>query len=397
MDKRIIVLALANFAMGTEAFVYAGHLGTLAIDLSVSIPVAGQLAAAFAVTLAVTGPVVAGLAARFDRRTVIASGLVLIGLLNLLAAFQESFVGLVAVRILCGIGAGLVGPISSVAATEPVPPEMRGKAMAAMLGGVTLAFILGVPAGSIIGDYAGWRGTFVFAGVVALAVAVPTLLILPRLPGSVGNQVFTLGDVTDPRVWPSFAMTFVGFAAAFTIVAYIGPLATAIAGLSGSGIGFVQALIGVGSIGGIVLGGRMAGKAAEHRVLVFSFLVAIATALSYALLLGLPFTAAALGYDAPVPPVVTGVMVASLVLGAASLFARIPILQTRLANATRQEARPVVFAIAGSLVSFGQGLGAGIGGLAISIGGLAAIGIAAAIVAAVGLMIAAYGAWRTRH
>ena len=89
-DKRIFVLALANFAMGTEAFVYAGHLNALASDISVSIPAAGQLATAFAVTLGVAGPFVANLVARFDRRSVIVAGLVLIGLLNLLSALQAA-------------------------------------------------------------------------------------------------------------------------------------------------------------------------------------------------------------------------------------------------------------------------------------------------------------------
>ena len=144
MDKRIVILALASFAMGTEAFVYAGHLTALARETGVSIASAGQLAAAFAITAAVSGPFIAGFVGRFERRSVITLGLGLIGLLNIAAAFQSSFEALIAIRILCGLAAGLVGPISSVAAAELVPPEQRGKAMALTLGGVTLAFVLGL-------------------------------------------------------------------------------------------------------------------------------------------------------------------------------------------------------------------------------------------------------------
>lgn len=388
MDRRVLILALASFAMGTEAFVYAGHLNALAAELGVSIATVGQLAAAFAFTSAIGGPFVAGLAARFDRRSAIVLGLVLIGMLNLAAALQTSFASLIVIRILCGLAAGLVGPITSVAATEIAPPEKRGKAMAMTLGGVTLAFVLGVPMGSVIGDWFGWRGTFAFAGLIALAVALPTFLGLPCLPGRPDDKAFVVSDLTAAPVMAHLAMTLVGFAAAFTVVAYIAPLATAIAGLSGSGIGAVQALIGVGSIVGIIIGGRTADGPKASMLLIASFAVAAVSALSYSVLLSLPVTAEALGPGAAVPAMTLAVMVGGMVVGSSALFSRIPVIQTRLANIARPEARPVVFAVNGSMVFFGQGLGAVIGGLAIHIGGLQAIGTMAALASCVGTGLA---------
>ncbi|MGL4438867.1 MAG: MFS transporter [Bosea sp. (in: a-proteobacteria)] len=388
MDKRIIVLALANFAMGTEAFVYAGHLESLAKDLATPVAAAGQLAAAFALTAAITGPFVAGMVARFDRRTMIVLGLGLIGVFNLLMAITPAFEGLIGLRVLCGLAAGLVGPISAVAVAEITTPENRGKAMALTLAGVTLAFVLGVPVGSVIGDYAGWRGTFVYAGLIALAVAVLTRLALPRLPGTRKDQTIAYADMLTPAIIGSWSMTLIGFAAAFTIVAYIGPLATAIAGLSGSGIGAVQALIGVGSIAGIILGGRMAGGALASRVLWISFAVAALSGLSYSILLSLPVTATSLGAGMSVPWSTIAVLVIGMVVGAGSLFTRIPIIQTRLANVTAPELRPVVFGLNGSMVFFGQGLGAVAGGIAISTGGLFALGLAAACIGSIGLVVA---------
>lgn len=387
MDKRIIVLALANFAMGTEAFVYAGHLDSLAKDLATPVAAAGQLAAAFALTAAFTGPVVAGMVARFDRRTMIVLGLGLISVFNLLMAITPAFEGLIGLRVLCGLAAGLVGPISAVAVAEITTPENRGKAMALTLAGVTLAFVLGVPVGSVIGDFAGWRGTFVYAGLVALAVAVLTLTALPRLPGTRKNQTIAYADMLTPAILGGWAMTLIGFAAAFTIVAYIGPLATAIAGLNGSGIGAVQALIGVGSIGGIILGGRMAGGARAGTMLWLSFAVATVSALSYSVLLSLPVTAISLGSREAVPWSTLVILVIGMVVGAGSLFTRIPIIQTRLANVTPPELRPVVFGLNGSMVFFGQGLGAMAGGIAISTGGLFALGLAAASIGLLGLLL----------
>jgi MFS transporter, DHA1 family, inner membrane transport protein len=390
-DKRIWVLALAGFATGTEAFVYAGHLNALARDTKVSLAVAGQLAAAFALTCAIAGPVVAGWAGRFDRRATIAVGLGLIGALNLLAAWQSSFAALIVIRILCGIAAGLVGPISSVAVAEIAPPEQRGRAMALTLGGVTLAFVLGVPMGSVIGDWFGWRGTFVFAGLVALSMAALTMVALPKLPARSNPTPIVFGDIASAPILLNLAMTLIGFTAAFTIVAYIGPLATAIAGLTGSGIGAVQALIGIGSILGIVIGGRSADGPYARRVLIISFAIAALSALSYTILLSSQVTAEALGPAEAVPFLTIAVMIIGMVIGASALFTRIPIIQTRLAGAARPQARPVVFALNGSMVFFGQGLGAVIGGGAIHAGGLAAIGIAAAGTGFIGLVIASFG------
>jgi predicted MFS family arabinose efflux permease len=184
-------------------------------------------------------------------------------------------------------------------------------------------------------------------------------------------------------------LTLIGFAAAFTIVAYIGPLATAIAGLSGSGIAAVQALIGVGSIAGIVLGGRMAGGPTASRVLWVSFAVAAISSLSYAVLLSMPLTAQSLGGASQVPWLTLVVFVAGMVVGASALFTRIPIIQTDLANASPPELRPVVFGLNGSMVLFGQGLGAAIGGVAIGPGGgLLALGLAASSLALAGGLVA---------
>jgi predicted MFS family arabinose efflux permease len=240
----------------------------------------------------------------------------------------------------------------------------------------------------VIGDHAGWRGTFAYAGLVALLAAAVTRLVLPALPGSPRRADVNYGLIAQPGIVRGLALTLIGFAAAFTIVAFIGPLATAIAGLNGSGIAAVQALIGVGSIAGIVLGGRTAGGPSASRVLWLSFAVAALTSLFYAVLLSLPVTAESVGGPAQVPWLTLAVFVTGMVVGAGALFARIPIIQTDLANASPPELRPVVFGLNGSLVLFGQGLGAAIGGVAIGIGGLFALGVAASGLAVVGCLVA---------
>jgi MFS transporter, DHA1 family, inner membrane transport protein len=396
MDKRIAFLALASFAMGTEAFVYVGHLEALAADLGHSVATAGQLASAFAITCAFTAPFIAGAVAHLPRRTVLVVGLGLIGGLNLLAALAPSLPVLIALRIACGLAAGLVGPIASLAAAELAPPEQRGKAMGIVLGGMTLAFVLGIPIGSVIGDFAGWRGTFIYAGMIAFAAGLIIRLGLPVMPGGQRTSFASFAAAFEPAVARPLVLTLLGFVATFTTIAYIGPVVTAISGLTGSGIGAMQALIGVGSIIGIVIGIRTADSPKAGRVLFQSFLVSAGALSLYSLLLqGTTVSAAQPVLSSPRGLIIL-LLSLGMVTGAAALFARTPIIQATLVSAAPLDSRPVILALNGSMVFLGQGLGAALGGITIAFAGLPGLGYAAAATALFGAGLALTLTGRTK-
>ena len=375
LNPRIYVLGLASFAMGTEAYVYAGHLGSLARDAGVTVPTAGQLATAFSLTYAISAPVIAGLVASFNRRTVIASGLALIAVLNLLASQMSGFEGLLVIRILCGLAAALVGPIASVAAAELAPPDQRGKAMGFVLGGMTLSFIAGIPAGSLIGDFTGWRGTFMYASVVAVLAAVIVRSVLPSMPGHAEAASSVMDLASRSAVVVPLLLTLLGFAATFAVIAYLGPVVTAVAGLSGSGIGAIQAFIGLGSIVGVIVGARYADRPAASFIMAASFLVSAMSLSAVSLLFLTTGKVAIVGLGA------------AIAAGAAALFCRTPLIQVRLVKAAPAQ-RSVLLALNGSMVFFGQGLGAALGGAVIGFAGLAALGWAGGAVALFSTMVA---------
>ena len=158
---------------------------------------------------------------------------------------------------------------------------------------------------------------------------------------------------------------------------------TRISGLEGAGIGLMQALIGVGSVVGVVLGGGAADRPGAGHALALSFPVSVLALASYSLLMAL---------DLPPAPAI-GLLAAGMVAGAAALFTRTPILQARIVAAA-PEARTTVLALNGSMVFVGQGLGTAIGGAAISIAGLGAVGLADAFVALLGVGITMHGLGR---
>ncbi len=151
-----------------------------------------------------------------------------------------------------------------------------------------------------------------------------------------------------------------GFAATFATIAYLGPVVTAISGLTGSGIGAMQALIGVGSIFGIVLGGRMASRPNNAHLLATTFIASAISLSLYSLLMLMTAVDPAQSVAAWPRGGIVAALSFAMIAGAMALFARTPVIQVRLLDASPIQARPVILALNGSMVFIGQGLGAAI-------------------------------------
>jgi DHA1 family inner membrane transport protein len=373
MNPRIWLLTGAQFASATGAYAYTGLLADVARDLDVSLATAGQLAAAYALTFAVLGPISAALTARVDRRALLAIGLGFVAAFNLLSAFVPDFSSALMLRVAAAIAATLVLP--GVAATMLVPPEQRGRAIATVLSGLTFAFALGIPLGTALGAAVGWRGTFLFSAALAGVAALGLLVGLPRLPSTDRGGALSLGIAFKPDILSVLGTSFLAFGGLFCIAAYIGPIVTATTGMTGSGIAAIQVFIGLGSLAGIALGGRMAsrdGAAVPVRLV----LLLAAALLGYAGLLALPPAA----WHA-------GPLALCVFCGAVALFALAPISQARLVGLAPQD-RAVALALMGAVTFAGQGAGAAMGGAAIGAFGLVATGIVGSATAILAALLA---------
>jgi predicted MFS family arabinose efflux permease len=369
-SRGVPVLALAAFASVTQSFVFAGLLSEMAADLGVSVPAAGQLATVYALAFALSAPFVAAATARLPRRGLIAGGLALLGAVNLLLMLSDSYGALLAWRVLAGVASGAVVPAALAAATTLAPPEQRGRAIATVMAGTTLAFVIGIPLGSVIGEALGWRASFGFAGLLALAVAAAIHLVLPRMPGEPGGRAAGLRVVARPGVPSTLLVTLLTFTAIFSVAAYIGPAVEAVAGFSASGVAALQMLVGVGSLIGIPLGARLADSGR----------------FGLALLLPLGVAAGHLGQAWLLHAMADGSLLAILLQGivilltSASSFALSPVISARLV-VLAPDARAVVLAANSSSLFLGQAAGAAAGGAAILLVGLPGIGLAGAVAA----------------
>jgi DHA1 family inner membrane transport protein len=135
-------LAATNFAIGTQNFAFTGTLSGMAADLGVTQAAAGSLVAVSSVTFALVAPLAAGMVMRLERRGLLVATMGALAALNLACMFATDFATLLGLRFVAGIAMGLTGSVASVAAAALVPAEDRGRAFAAVLGGLTAAFIL---------------------------------------------------------------------------------------------------------------------------------------------------------------------------------------------------------------------------------------------------------------
>ena len=371
---RIFILLLAPFAFATGAYVFAGLLEPMAEDFGVSVAIAAQLQTAFTVACAIGGPSLAIATTRFDRRRLLLGVLLLLAGANALSAIVPGFGALFAVRTIAGSVGALTPPVASAMAVMLVSSEKRAIALAAILAGNSLAFLVGIPIGSFVGASFGWTASFWFAAVLCLGVAA---LIGSTVPATEAPPRPSEGAGPVLR-WPLtglLGVTLLAFTATFSSVGLIGPVVTASTGLTGASIGAMQALIGVGSIGGLSLGAALAQRA--ERPLPPLFFGIFTTQIVYAYAIWL-------GAGGMVGIVLNAIAIG---VGATCLFACAPIIQTRLAAAAGPAAT-IAFAFNGSMIFMGQGLGTAIGGLSTGVFGLWAVGVTGACVAVFGFALA---------
>lgn len=259
MRLPIFALAVSAFAIGTTEFVVMGLLPQMADDLGVTIPAAGMLVSGYALGVVFGGPLLAMATARLPRKAVL---LVLMGVFvfgNLLCAIAPNYEMLMLARVIAALAHGSFFGAGAVVARHIAPPGKGAQSIALMFTGLTVANILGVPLGTLLGQALGWRSTFwavTLLGVASLLViarCVPALhdLTPPRLRQE-------LRVLREPQVLLAMGMTVFGFGGVFTVFTYIVPILTSQAQLGESTISWVLVLFGIGATCGTLLGGRLA-------------------------------------------------------------------------------------------------------------------------------------------
>ncbi|MFJ9342726.1 Cmx/CmrA family chloramphenicol efflux MFS transporter [Streptomyces sp. NPDC101733] len=260
MPVAVYVLGLSVFALGTSEFMLSGLLPPIADDMGVTIPQAGLLISAFAIGMVVGAPLLAVATLRLPRRTTLVSLISLFGLGQIAGALAPSYELLFASRVVSALACAGFWAVGAAVAIAMVDKDQRARAMAVMIGGLSIANVLGVPLGAFLGAQFGWRAAFWSVGVASAVALVGILALIPTIPlpaekPRLGRE---LRIYRDRQVWLSIGITALAAGGVFCAFSYLSPLLTDVAGLDAKWVPWILGLFGVGALIGTTVGGRIA-------------------------------------------------------------------------------------------------------------------------------------------
>ncbi|MBD9535982.1 MFS transporter [Stenotrophomonas sp. STM01] len=351
-------LTLGAFAIGTTEFVIVGLIPTIAADLQVSLPSAGLLVSLYALGVAIGAPVLTALTGRVPRKTLLVALMALFTVGNLIAWMAPGYGPLIVARVLTGLAHGVFFSIGSIIATSVVPKEKAASAIAIMFTGLTVALVIGVPLGTLIGQHLGWRATFLAVAALGVIALLGSLLLVPNnlprsAPATFGQQFAVLAQ---PRLLLVYAMTALGYGGTFLSFTYLASILQEVSGFSANAVSLVLLVYGVSVAIGNLWGGRLADRLGPIPALkrIFALLALV--------LLVLTFTA----YN----PVL--VLLTVLAMGAVA-FGNVPGLQVYVVKQAQRfvpQATDVASGLNIAAFNIGIAIGASLGGLVVDHVGL---------------------------
>jgi predicted MFS family arabinose efflux permease len=364
-------LLFGNFVIACGVMAAQGTLNDLARSLGVSIALAGQLIAIAAAVMCFGAPLLAGWAAGFDRRKLLAGALLWYAAGHALSALMPSYAALMPVRAATMLGAALFTPQAAAAAGVMAAPQHRARDIAFIFMGWSMASVLGVPLTAWVGEAFGWRTAF---ACIALLAACGAAWVMLALPDGVRPAAMTLkawrGVLTNPALMAIVLVTGLHSTGQFTLFSYVAPYYKLQLGASPAEIALL--FMGFGAFG-------LAGSLLMTRTI-----ERIGVAAAVLVSLGLIATSLLLW------PLGTSIAWMLLVLAPWGLgcFASNSAQQARL-NAAAPAVAPALMALNTSAMYLGQAGGAASGGWLVAQHGFAALHWVAAawVIAAMALSV----------
>jgi predicted MFS family arabinose efflux permease len=306
VNRSLSTLALSSFIVTTDGTLVVGLLTKISADLHTSLATAGQVLTVYAVGYAAGGPAVIAATRRWRPERVLITSLVLFIIANLATALALSLFGLLLARGIAGAAAGTQMPTAAGLAGSVGPEAERGRALAIVVSAASASSVVGVPLGTLLGAYVGWRSAFVFLAAATMALLIA--LDLRTWDATTAPAAAHIARRPDVRTALILLTTLLWATGSFVFFSYFGVVLQTITGVSTTGVAVYLFLFGVAGVGGAIV----SGKATDA----FGALVVIPTALLAMIGALLGLSALAPADPAPAASIVlTGALVALYGLG----------------------------------------------------------------------------------
>lgn len=371
----LLALCVSVFVVGTSEYLISGLLPQVAGDLGVSEGAAGQTVTAYAIGVVVGGPAVTLLTARLPRKGLALGLMLLFAVGSAVSAAAGSYAMLLAGRVISSLSHAAFFALALVLATQVVPADRVGRATAAIVSGFTVATLLGVPLGALLGERTGWRTPFTVLTALSLLGTALLAAVLPRRPAETAGARTELRVLAQRPVLLAIATTAVGFAGVATVFTYIAPLLTKVAHFAALVVSVLLLAYGAGSFLGNLIAGRLTDRAPGTTLrAVFGALAGLLALTPFAMIWQ--------------PSAVAAVLLLGLLATATIAPLQGLILQHASAAPT------LAVSVNVGAFQLATALGSAVGGVIVAAGGLRWTGLAGAALSALGLALSCLAAPR---
>ncbi len=366
---RVILMGISAFVVNTTEFVPVALLSDIARDFSITTAETGWMLTLYAWIVAAMSLPLMLLTSRLERKRLLLALFVVFIASHVLSVFAWSFQVLLISRVGIAFSHAIFWSITAAITLRVAPEGKRALALSILATGTSLAMVLGVPIGRIVGQWFGWRTTFAGIGMIAFIVFILQARLLPTLPSMFEGSFRKIPELLkNPLLVSLYLFCFVVFTADYAAYSYIEPFMSRIGSISENLVTFVLLLFGGAGLIGSVIFSRWSDKSNTmlmlgSTVLILVSMLTMLWAVNSIWLLSLN----------------------TLIWGTAMILLMLCI-QAKVIEIDIN-AQDMVMAMFSGIINLGIGTGALLGGYAVTHISLSSVGFVGAAVASVALLL----------
>ena len=359
----LIGMTIAAFIFNTSEFMPIGLLTDIAQTFHITQTTAGTMITIYSWAVMLLSLPLMILASKYSYKKILLTTLFLFALGQGISAIAFSFPLLIIGRLVIACAHAIFWSIASVVAVRLVHEDKREFAMSMIVTGTSVAMIVGLPLGRMIGLLIGWRITFLMVGIISVLLLIFQTIYLPKLQTT---QAFTLNELPDllknKQLITIYGISLLFASAYYTAYSYIEPFLAQVAKLSNNSITLVLSLFGVAGIGGSYLFSKFYNLNRKRFILISLFCLTIV------LFVLKPSTAS-----------IITLLLICVVWGMSSTAFNVAC-QSETILVTNEQTSSIAMSIFSGIFNLGIGLGSFIGGQTINILNIQSIGYIASII-----------------
>lgn len=369
---RVFLMGISAFVMNTTEFVPVALLSDIAQDFSISTAETGWMLTIYAWIVAVLSLPLMLITSKVERKRLLLAIFALFIVSHVLSFFAWSFNVLLISRVGIAFSHAIFWSITAAIAIRVAPEGKKALALSVIATGTSLAMVLGVPLGRMIGQWFGWRTTFGGIGLVALIVCILQAKLLPTLPSMFQGSIKKVPELLkQPLLICLYLLIFLVFTAHYTAYSYIEPFMREVGSISENLATFVLLLFGGAGIIGSIIFSRW-GDRHSTSLMLSSILIMLISLLTL-------FYAVNSIWTLSLSAIVWGTALMLLVI---SMQAKVLMVD--------EHAQDMLMSIFSGIINLGIGMGAFLGGYSVTHFSLLSVGYVGAMVSVIALLLVVF-------